>query len=120
MNLEERLLQKAEDLEWFVSVEKDYWEFEKYSPAGEDFVFCVTGTDIVGCVQEYYDSFDPEEHIMEMVEAKRNGLSGVPSVRILCDDADAIDEMIYELLQAFIEVESEYLDELADAEEEED
>lgn len=105
------LVQKAEDLEWSVSIDGRYWEFEKFSPAGEDFCFSLHGTDIVGELQKYYDTFDPEEHIMELVEAKRNGLRGVPSIRTLCDDADAIDSMIYELLQAFIEVEDKYLDE---------
>lgn len=111
MSVEFLLVQKAADLDWSVIIEDRCWEFEKYSPAGEDFCFCLHGTDIVGELQKYYDSFDPEEHIMELVEAKRNGLSGVPSIRVLCDDADAIDNMIYELLQAFIEVEDKYLDE---------
>ncbi len=111
MSLEFLLVQKAADLEWSVDIDGKCWEFEKYSPAGEDFCFALHGEDIVGELQKYYDTFDPEEHIMELVEAKRNGLSGVPSIRTLCDDADAIDEMIYELLQAFIEVEDKHLDE---------
>lgn len=111
MSLTKRLIQKAEDLDWSVSVEGNYWEFEKYSPAGEDFVFGLNGEDTIEELQAYYDTFDPEEHITDLLIAKRNGFAGVPDVKTLCDDADAIDNMIYELLQAFIEVEDKYLDE---------
>lgn len=111
MNLEFLLVQKATDLEWSVDIDGKCWEFEKYSPAGEDFCFALHGEDIIDELQKYYDSFDPEEHIIDLLIAKRNGFPGVPDVKTLCDDADAIDNMIYELLQAFIEVEDKYLDE---------
>ena len=120
MNLTERLLQKAEDLEWSVTVDDGLWEFEKYSPAGEDFVFSVSGPDIVASVKEYYEDFDPEEHATNLVIAKRNGFAGVPDPRTLCDDADAIDEMLHELADAFVDVESEYQAELDEAEEDEE
>ncbi len=114
MNLEERLLQKAKDLEWYVTVDNGIWEFFKLSPAGEDFGFNVIGPDIVASVKEYYDDFDPEEHATELVIAKMNGLAGVPNLRTLCDDADAIDEMLHELSNAFIDVECAYQDEMED------
>ena len=116
MSLKVLLVQKAEDLDWSVDIDGKSWEFEKYSPAGEDFFFELNGEDIVGELQKYYDMFDPEEHAMDLAIAKRNGFPGVPDLRTICNDADAIDEMIYELLQAFIEVEAEHLD----AQEEED
>lgn len=120
MNLVERLLQKAEDLRWSVTVDDGLWEFEQYSPAGEDFVFSVNGPDIVASVKEYYEDFDPEEHATDLVIAKRNGFAGVPDLRTLCDDADAIDEMLHELADAFVDVESEYQDEMEEDEEDEE
>ena len=114
MSLEFLLVQKAADLDWSVSIEDKCWEFEKYSPAGEDFCFAIHGPDVIDGLQKYYDSFDPEEHITDLLIAKRNGFAGVPDVKTLCDDADAIDNMIYELLQAFIDVEDKYLDERED------
>ena len=120
MTLEERLRQKAEDLEWSVTVDDGLWEFEKYSPAGEDFVFSVSGPDIVAEVKDYYENFDPEEHATDLVIAKRNGFAGVPDLRTLCDDADAIDEMLHELADAFADVEREYLDEMEEDEEDEE
>lgn len=120
MTLQEKLIEKAEDLEWSVTVDDGLWEFEKYSPAGEDFVFSVDDPDIVAGVKDYYENFDPEEHATDMVIAKRNGFAGVPDLRTLCDDADAIDEMLHELADAFRDVESEHQAELDEAEEDEE
>lgn len=114
MNLEERLLQKAKDLEWYVMVDNGIWEFYKFSPAGEDFGFAVNGPDIVASVKEYYEGFDPEEHATELLIAKRNGFAGVPDLRTLCNDADAIDDMLQELADAFVDVECAYQDEMED------
>ena len=108
MSLNDRLVQRAENLDWSVDIDGNYWEFEKYSPAGEDFVMGLNGEDIIGELQDYYDSFSPEEHITDLLIAKRNGFAGVPDLKTLCDDADAIDQMIYDLLQAFIDEEDKY------------
>lgn len=75
-------------------------ELEKYSPAGEDFIMCVDVENFPDAVAEYYDDFDIDEHIEMWVEARRNGTSGVPSVRRLAIDAEAIDEMLKELAYA--------------------
>lgn len=119
-SLKDRLIDKAQDLDWTVYVDDQCWEFGKYSPAGEDFVFSVSGDDIVAAVKEYYEDFAPEEHAMDLVIAKRNGFAGIPDLRTLCDDADAIDEMLHELADAFRDVESEHQAELDEAEEDEE
>ena len=75
-------------------------EIEKYSPAGEDFILCVDVENFPDAVAEYYDNFDIDEHIEMWVEAKRNGTGGVPSVRRLVIDAEAIDDMLKELAYA--------------------
>lgn len=121
MNLVERLIQKAEELGWIVSVDDNYWEFNQSSPAGEDFFFGVSGygSQIVSEVKEYYENFDPEEHAIDLIVAKKNGFESVPDIRTVRDDADAIDEMLHELFDAFVEVESLCRDENEDEEEEE-
>ena len=53
---------------------------------------------------EYYESFDVDDHIDMWVEARRNGVSGIPSTRRLAIDAEAIDEMLKELAYALAEV----------------
>lgn len=122
MNLVERLVQKAEELGWSVSIDDNYWEIGQGSPAGEDFFFSVSGygSQIVTEVKEYYENFDPEEHAADLIVAKKNGFAGVPDIRTVRDDADAIDEMLHELSDAFVDVESEYQDEMEEDEEDEE
>lgn len=98
----------AEALDWGVRWDEDniagekYAEFSKYSPAGEDFSFAVWYThvsEIPEKVMEYYEEFDPEEHVMLWADSA--GRNGVPRLRELMEDADAIEEMIRELAIAF-------------------
>lgn len=91
----------AESLGWNVSVSGNEYEFSKYSPAGEDFSFSVEGTDaneVVLEIEDYANDFDPEDHIEMWVNAKQSGTKGVPSIKELVEDADAIKEMLEELV----------------------
>lgn len=97
----------AEDYEWDVSWGDDNIageksvEFGKYSPAGEDFSFEVYYTDVSEIpdkVEEYYEGFDAEEHVMLWADSA--GRNGVPRLRELIEDADAIEAMIRELAVA--------------------
>lgn len=94
------LIEAAEQIGWSVGVSDDCIEFEKYSPAGEDFVFTIVGNaenEVAEKVREYANDFDTDEHAAMWVDARRK-ISGVPqSVRTLIDDADAIKEMLFEL-----------------------
>ena len=105
------LIEKAEELGWLAHKDEEGIEFEQASPAGEDFCFYVRFPDIVREVREYYDGFDPEEHVEMWVEAKRNSdnpnRNSIPSIRTLVKDADEIDEMLQTLADAFDEVEQE-------------
>ena len=118
-----KLTDAAEALEWNVDLcfcknadgSSQRWaEFEKYSPAGEDFVF--TGhyddaADFVRQVRETYDNFDPDLHVEDLIIAKRNGFRDVPSVDVLVIDSEKIDAMLLELAdaleEAFSEIETE-------------
>lgn len=100
----------AEELYWGVHWDEDNIagekcvEFSKYSPAGEDFSFAVWYThvsEIPEKVMEYYEGFDPEEHVM--IWAEHAGRNGVPRLRELLEDADAIEDMIRELANAYRE-----------------
>lgn len=81
-------------------------EIEKHSPAGEDFIVCVEVEDFPETIEEYYKDFDIEEHIEMWIDAKRNGVKGVPFVSELVHDAEAIDEMLRELSAALTEAEA--------------
>ena len=109
--LKSLLVSKAEELGWKVNIDENCWEFQKYSPAGEDFWLSISGEDVVDELLEYYEEFDTEDHVMGLMEAKKNGFRGVPSLKELVEDADAIEKMIEELYDALHDVESEYYEE---------
>lgn len=108
----QKLIKIAEKLGWNISwkahglSEKDaeyYAELEQCSPAGEDFFFSISYKDAAGFareVREFYNEFDPDEHIEELIVAKHNGLRDVPRVSVLLNDSEAIDAMLLELTDA--------------------
>lgn len=76
-----------------------------YSPAGEELniTLSLDGEDSV-TLQLYmlYDNFDEEDHAYDLLDAKKNGLVGVPSIRELIDDAVAISDMYKQLYDAAV------------------
>lgn len=100
-NLNPKIREIAESLEWTVREYDDGTvEFEKYSPAGEDFIFTVNAENVESEIYDYYDNFDVDDHIEMWVKAKENRVAGVPSIRRLVEDAEAISEMLKELAGA--------------------
>lgn len=106
------LLSKAEEMgwNWDVYIEPDnrrtYVEIGQASPAGEDFSMIIDfkekdqAKSFKENLQMYYEDFDVDEHIEMWIEARHNGISGVPSTRELVKDAEAIENMILELCEA--------------------
>ena len=105
----DKVIAKAEELGWCCTVsDNDDWEFYQMSPAGEDFGICFYDKDdVVSAVRKCADNFDGDEHVEELIEAKRNGFRGVPSVSILVHDAEAIQEMLDELAYALEQLEDD-------------
>ena len=114
-------IESNNDLEWYVSkytdysnLKESYLEFTGSSPAGEDISFsidfdasklpCEQIQEIIDDLGSYYECFDTEEHVTMLLEAKNSGLSGVPDVETLVEDAKEIDDMIRQL--------SEFVDKL--------
>lgn len=94
----------AERLGWRVDEYDDGTvEFSQYSPAGEDFSFTVNAKDAAKEIYEYYDDFDIDEHIEMWIDARENGVIGVPSTRRLVEDAEDIFEMLKELACAVMD-----------------
>ena len=99
----EKVVKTAEDLGWTIYRDDELsncWEFEKFSPAGEDFSFTVYAknlTELKEELQSYYDYFDREDHTFELLEAKRNGFRGVPDLDTLVQDSQDIEDMLEEL-----------------------
>lgn len=91
----------CEALDWRVIASEDEIELEKYSPAGEDFIFSITDMDdIPHAVWEYADDFDVDEHIEMWILARRSGTSGIPPTTELVKDARTIKTMLRELADA--------------------
>ena len=84
---------------WSTGREEKYAEFEGCSPAGEDLIFTEfyhSLSDLPSLLYERYTDFDAEQHAMENYGAK-----GAPdSLRVLLDDADAIEGMILDLSES--------------------
>lgn len=62
---------------------------------------------LVDEIRDWSNSFDTERHVHELLDAKDNGFRGVPSLKTLVEDADAIQEMLEELADAMEAVEEE-------------
>ena len=71
-----------------------------FSPAGEDLVICVDVKDFPMSVAEYSNNFDVDEHVEMWLEARQNGTAGVPPARILVHDAEDIEKMLLDLVDA--------------------
>lgn len=107
--LDQKYLDVLEVHDWSVSsyTEDGRVELQKYSPAGEDFSICVDVENFPDAVVECAADFDIDEHIEMWIEAKKNGVGGVPSARVLVHDAEEIDKMLEEIALALKEVEHE-------------
>lgn len=71
----------------------------------EKIFFIVCAKSFVENVKEYAESFDQDEHIEMWIEARHNGVRGVPSTRELVKDAEEIESMLKELSEALLETE---------------
>ena len=74
---------------WYPSVDDDSIELEWHSPAGEYFLMSFYVKDDDDFLSQLYDAyidFDPEQHAIE-----NYGMRGAPGLRVLLDDADAIE-----------------------------
>lgn len=93
----------CEEYGWRVNETEYEFELQQFSPAGEDFLFCVPKVNPVTEVWDYYISFDPEEHASMWCEARKT-VKGVPGLRVLVEDADKIDRMLEKLaVRLFVE-----------------
>lgn len=104
---QENVIDVAEEMDWRVYIENNYFEFEKHSPAGEDFVFSVFGNSLKQLqenLKEFSETFDREEHVFGLLEAKQNGFAGVPDLDTLVEDSKDIENMLEELAIRIAEI----------------
>lgn len=96
----------CERLDWSVTEHEDGTvELETYSPAGEDIIVTVDAHNFVENAKAYSASFDVDDHIEMWIEARHNGVAGVPSTRELVHDVEDIDKMLQRLSTALWDAE---------------
>ena len=81
------------------------WEIETWSDAGEDLIETIQFNGSVKELREelldIWRNFCIEEHVEMLLEAKRNGMQGVPDAVTLVEDAQKIDKMYEKLYDDF-------------------
>lgn len=72
-----------------------------YSDEGEEIVVEVHDPeepyDVYVALDDEYENFDVDDHVTDLLDAKRNGVSGIPGVRALVEDAEMIERKLDEL-----------------------
>lgn len=112
-NYNQTLRSVCEELGWAIYEEKETVELSQYSPAGEDFSFCVEKKNFVKNIENYMADFDADEHAAELIANR--GKYGIPlGVRVLIDDADDIQEMLNKLWVSLDETKQNKYEELFD------
>lgn len=98
--MDKKIKECIKSLGWSIYEYDEYIDLRKYSPAGEDFGFCVSQGNFKKEVIAYANNFDADEHAEMWIE-NRHTVQGVPqSIRALIQDADDIQDMLDELADA--------------------
>lgn len=95
--ISQKILDALDDNNWkpYIDTEDNSIELEWYSPAGEDFLLSFDVKDDDDFLSQLYDAyinFDTEQHAVE-----NYGMRGAPGLRVLLDDADAIEDELKRL-----------------------
>lgn len=81
------------------------WEIETWSDAGENLIETIQCNGSIHELRkemlQIWQNFDIEEHVMMWLEAKKNGMQGVPDVATLVEDAQKIEKMYEKLYDDF-------------------
>ena len=99
----------AETLGWTVELEtEDIVAFSQYSPAGQDFSFSISFTDIedlINEIEEYYKNYDVSYEAYLWLDVTGHGRNGAPYEMIdVYNDMAACKDMIGELSDALGEI----------------
>ncbi len=99
------MFDEIEKLGYSVNRDGNSVTLTNYSPAGEELIITLyldSEDEVTLQLYKLYNRFDEEDHAYELLNAKKQGLSGVPSMRELIDDAVAISEMYGQLYETAI------------------
>lgn len=111
MDLIEHITTVADGLGWQVSTDASKqnvveFEFQNYTPAGQDVNFCVEMKDddpdsLLREIREYYEGFDPDYEAYLWIGSDGHGKNGAPyHIKDIVSDMEAAEEMIGALYEA--------------------
>lgn len=103
------LIERAESLDWSVTVSGKDWSFNQHSPAGEDLWVEVEADEnsVAAAVAVFSSRYDVDDHVQMWIGSL--GKNGVPgTVRELLEDAEAIGLMYHTLGNALLDAEVEF------------
>lgn len=114
IDMTDKLKKCISNLDWEIYEDENGIYLSKYSPAGEDFGFSVDGENdetIINNILQYTNDFDADDHAEMHIQNRGRG--GTPSsIRMLIDDADAIEDMLKELADTVKKINEEEREEL--------
>lgn len=107
MDLIEQITTVATGLGWHVNTTSApsivEFEFSQYTPAGQDFNFCVEMKDddldsLLDDIERYYEAFDPDYEASLWIGDDGHGKRGAPyHIKDIVNDMEAAEKMIDEL-----------------------
>ena len=111
MDLIEQITSVATGLGWHVDTDTSTpniveFEFSQYTPAGQDFNFCVEMKDddpdsLLDDIERYYEDFDPDYEASLWIGDDGHGKRGAPyHIKDIVSDMEAAEKMIDTLLEA--------------------
>jgi hypothetical protein len=112
MEMKNTIVEIAEGLEWNVEIDGQKFTFSKYSPAGQDFSFCIeleTKEDLINNIQEYIEGYDVSYETYIWLDDTGHGANGSPyDMKDVYEDMEACLENVRELFLAFEKVKNFY------------
>ena len=90
------IIEMFEELGFTVDERQPGYEVQQYTPAGED--WNLSFTDLQN-IKDYADDYDPSEDFVMWLEAKKSGVSGVPSPDELWKDQIWKKDILNNLLE---------------------
>lgn len=106
----EKLLNRAKENGWSVTVDGNYINIGKHSPAGQYFIFDIDVTDFeeenditaadlfVESIHAEYDGYDVSCEAYLRLDCDGHGINGMPyDMRDVYDDMEAVKDMLWNL-----------------------
>lgn len=96
------LIAKAEKLGWTITREDTYWNFQQFSPAGQDFNLEIDYSDdvsdMIDSIYKFWEDYDVSQEAYLWLDNTGHGHNGAPSdMRDVYNDMEACETMVKKL-----------------------